>query len=84
MPSTWKIAPAPAAGCTLVHEPAGRSPLTARLLPEIAQEAGLPPGVLHLGDGTGEEAGRALSEHPAIRAIAIAFGTAFWGEDRTG
>ena len=78
MLSTWKIAPALAAGCTVVHKPAEFSPLTARILAEICHEAGLPPGVLNLVNGFGEEAGRALTEHPAIRAIA------FVGESRTG
>ncbi len=78
MLSTWKIAPALAAGCTVVHKPAELSPLTARILCEIAHEAGLPPGVWNLVNGMGEEAGRALTEHPAIRAIA------FVGESRTG
>jgi 5-carboxymethyl-2-hydroxymuconic-semialdehyde dehydrogenase len=78
MLSTWKIAPALAAGCTVVHKPAEFSPLTARLLIEIAEEAGLPPGVWNLVNGLGEEAGRALTEHPLIRAIA------FVGESRTG
>ncbi len=78
MLSTWKIAPALAAGCTVVHKPAEASPLTARLLVEIAEEAGLPPGVLNTVNGFGEEAGRALTEHPLIRAIA------FVGESRTG
>ena len=78
MLSTWKIAPALAAGCTVVHKPAEASPLTARLLVEIAEEAGLPPGVLNTVNGFGEEAGRALCEHPKIRAIA------FVGESRTG
>jgi 5-carboxymethyl-2-hydroxymuconic-semialdehyde dehydrogenase len=78
MLSTWKIAPALAAGCTVVHKPAELSPLTARILCEIAHEAGLPEGVWNLVNGTGEEAGRALTEHPAIRAIA------FVGESRTG
>ncbi|MDF1726766.1 MAG: 5-carboxymethyl-2-hydroxymuconate semialdehyde dehydrogenase [Sulfitobacter sp.] len=78
MLSTWKIAPALAAGCTVVHKPAEASPLTARLLVEIAEEAGLPPGVLNTVNGFGEEAGRALCEHPALRAIA------FVGESRTG
>jgi 5-carboxymethyl-2-hydroxymuconic-semialdehyde dehydrogenase len=78
MLSTWKIAPALAAGCTVVHKPAEFSPLTARLLAEIAHEAGLPPGVLNLVNGMGEEAGRALTEHPDIKAIA------FVGESRTG
>ena len=78
MLSTWKIAPALAAGCTVVHKPAEASPLTARLLVEIAEEAGLPPGVLNTVNGFGEEAGKALCEHPLIRAIA------FVGESRTG
>lgn len=78
MLSTWKIAPALAAGCTVVHKPAEFSPLTARLLAEIAHEAGLPPGVLNLVNGFGEDAGRALTEHPAIKAIG------FVGESRTG
>lgn len=78
MLSTWKIAPALAAGCTVVHKPAEFSPLSARLLAEICHEAGLPAGVLNLVNGMGEGAGRALTEHPAIRAIA------FVGETRTG
>jgi 5-carboxymethyl-2-hydroxymuconic-semialdehyde dehydrogenase len=78
MLSTWKIAPALAAGCSVVHKPAEASPLTARLLVEIAEEAGLPPGVLNTVNGYGEEAGKALCEHPAIKAIA------FVGESRTG
>ena len=78
MLSTWKIAPALAAGCTVVHKPAEASPLTARLLVEIAEEAGLPPGVLNTVNGFGETAGKALCEHPAIKAIA------FVGESRTG
>ena len=78
MLSTWKIAPALAAGCTVVHKPAEASPLTARLLVEIAEEAGLPPGVLNTVNGFGEEAGKALCEHPLIKAIA------FVGDTRTG
>ncbi|MCB1461946.1 MAG: 5-carboxymethyl-2-hydroxymuconate semialdehyde dehydrogenase [Nitratireductor sp.] len=78
MLSTWKIAPALAAGCTLVHKPAEFSPLTARLLVEIAEEAGLPRGVWNLVNGFGEEAGKALTEHPDIKAIG------FVGESRTG
>jgi 5-carboxymethyl-2-hydroxymuconic-semialdehyde dehydrogenase len=78
MLSTWKIAPALAAGCTVVHKPAEASPLTARLLVEIAEEAGLPPGVLNTVNGFGEDAGKALCENPKIKAIA------FVGESRTG
>ncbi|MBR0905343.1 5-carboxymethyl-2-hydroxymuconate semialdehyde dehydrogenase [Bradyrhizobium liaoningense] len=78
MLSTWKIAPALAAGCTIVHKPAEFSPLTARLLIEIAEEAGLPKGVWNLVNGLGEDAGKALTEHPLIKAIG------FVGESRTG
>ena len=78
MLSTWKIAPALAAGCTVVHKPAELSPLTARLLVEIAEGAGLPKGVWNLVNGFGEDAGKALTEHPDIKAIG------FVGESRTG
>jgi 5-carboxymethyl-2-hydroxymuconic-semialdehyde dehydrogenase len=78
MLSTWKIAPALAAGCTVVHKPAEWSPLSASLLGEILTEAGIPPGVVNTLNGTGEETGRLLTEHAAIRA------TAFIGESRTG
>jgi len=78
MLSTWKIAPALAAGCTVVHKPAEWSPLTAALLAEIALEAGLPAGVLNVVHGFGEDAGRALTEHPEIKAIG------FVGETTTG
>lgn len=78
MLSTWKIAPALAAGCTVVHKPAEWSPLTASLLAEIALEAGLPAGVLNVVHGFGEDAGRALTEHPDIKAIG------FVGETTTG
>jgi len=78
MLSTWKIAPALAAGCTVVHKPAEFSPLTAKLLVETAEAAGLPPGVLNLVNGFGETAGKALTEHPGIKAVA------FVGEGKTG
>ena len=78
MLSTWKIAPALAAGCTVVHKPAEWSPLTASLLAQTAAEAGLPPGVLNTVHGYGETAGRAVTEHPAIRAIG------FVGDSATG
>jgi 5-carboxymethyl-2-hydroxymuconic-semialdehyde dehydrogenase len=78
MLSTWKIAPALAAGCAVVHKPAEWSPLTAWLLAEIMQAAGLPEGTVNLVNGLGEEAGKALTEHPLIKAIA------FVGESATG
>jgi 5-carboxymethyl-2-hydroxymuconic-semialdehyde dehydrogenase len=82
MLSTWKIAPALASGCTLVHKPAEWSPLSAVILAEIMDEvitaAGLPAGVVNLVHGLGEAAGKALTEHPDIKAIA------FIGESATG
>ena len=78
MLSTWKIAPALAAGCTVVHKPAEWSPLTAQLLAEICLDAGLPAGVLNVVHGFGEDAGKALTEHPDIKAIG------FVGESATG
>lgn len=78
MLSTWKIAPALAAGCTVVHKPAEFSPITASLLVRIAEKAGLPPGVWNTVNGFGEDAGAELTRHPDIKAIA------FVGESRTG
>jgi len=78
MLSTWKIAPALAAGCTIVHKPAELAPTSARILVEIAEDAGLPPGVWNTVNGYGEDAGKALTEHPDIKAIA------FVGESQTG
>jgi 5-carboxymethyl-2-hydroxymuconic-semialdehyde dehydrogenase len=78
MLSTWKIAPALAAGCTVVHKPAEWSPVTADLLSQLVKAAGVPDGVLNTVHGFGEEAGKALTEHPAIKAIA------FVGETATG
>src|SRR5450432_4408122 len=78
MLSTWKIAPALAAGCTVVHKPAEWSPVTADMLVRICLEAGLPEGVLNTVHGFGEAAGKAMTEHPAIKAIA------FVGETATG
>src|ERR1700748_3152282 len=78
MLSTWKIAPALAAGCTVVHKPAEWSPVTADMLAKLVKEAGVPDGVLNTVHGIGEEAGKALTEHPAIRAIG------FVGEGATG
>ena len=75
MLGTWKIAPALAAGCTVVHKPAEWSPLTATLLARIAFEAGLPAGVLNVVHGLGEGAGTALTQDKRIKAIAFVGGT---------
>src|SRR5204863_2632033 len=60
MLSTWKVAPALAAGCTVILKPAEWSPLSCSLLAELADEAGLPRGVFNVVQGIGEEAGAAL------------------------
>ena len=82
MLSTWKIAPALASGCTVVHKPAEWSPLSAAILAGIMDEAirrhGLPAGVVNTVQGLGETAGKALTEHPAIKAVA------FVGDTTTG
>jgi len=63
------MAPALAAGCTVVLKPAEQSPLTGLLLGEIAQAAGFPRGVINVVTGFGEEAGAALVRHPLVRGI---------------
>jgi phenylacetaldehyde dehydrogenase len=73
-----KIAPALAAGCTVVLKPAEQTPLSAIRLGELIQEAGFPAGVVNIVTGTGESAGRALVEHPGIDKIA------FTGSTRVG
>jgi betaine-aldehyde dehydrogenase/5-carboxymethyl-2-hydroxymuconic-semialdehyde dehydrogenase len=71
MLSTWKTAPALAAGCTVVLKPAEWSPLSCSLLAELADEAGLPPGVFNVVQGIGEEAGAALVSHPLVRRVSF-------------
>jgi 5-carboxymethyl-2-hydroxymuconic-semialdehyde dehydrogenase len=71
MLATWKVAPALAAGNTVILKPAEWSPLTASLLADIAAEAGLPAGVLNVVQGYGAEAGSALVSHPDVRRISF-------------
>ncbi|WP_392958736.1 aldehyde dehydrogenase [Streptomyces sp. LN245] len=71
MLSTWKVAPALAAGNTVVRKPAEWTPLTASLLADIAAEAGLPAGVLNIVQGYGSEIGDALTSHPDVRRISF-------------
>ncbi len=78
MLSTWKLAPALAAGNTVVHKPAEWSPLSAALLAELANEAGFPAGAYNLVQGIGEEVGAALVENPKVRRIT------FTGSPETG
>jgi acyl-CoA reductase-like NAD-dependent aldehyde dehydrogenase len=73
----WKIAPALAAGCTVVVKPAPETPLTALRLAEIAREVGFPPGVLSVVTGDGGT-GAALASHPAVAKVA------FTGSTQTG
>jgi len=72
----WKVAPALAAGNTVVLKPASLSPLTALRLGELACEAGVPPGVLQVVPGQGSEMGDALATHAAIRKISFTGSTA--------
>jgi 5-carboxymethyl-2-hydroxymuconic-semialdehyde dehydrogenase len=78
MLSTWKTAPALAAGCPVVLKPAEWSPLSCSLLGDLISEAELPPGVFNIIQGLGEEAGAALVAHPLLRRIS------FTGSPETG
>jgi aldehyde dehydrogenase (NAD+) len=74
--ATWKVAPALAAGCTVVLKPAHETPLTALLLGELAVEAGFPAGALNVVPGPGASAGAALVRHPLVDKIAFTGSTA--------
>ncbi|MFN2525272.1 MAG: aldehyde dehydrogenase family protein [Actinomycetota bacterium] len=67
----WKIAPALVSGCTAIFKPAEDTPLCAALLVDMFREVGLPPGVLNLVNGFGEECGAPLVDHPDVRAISF-------------
>ncbi|MGH9717129.1 MAG: aldehyde dehydrogenase family protein [Candidatus Acidiferrales bacterium] len=69
--ATLKLAPALAAGCTMILKPAEQTPLTALLLGELIQEAGIPDGVVNIVTGYGETAGAALAAHPNVDKIAF-------------
>src|ERR687890_928663 len=73
--AAWKVAPALAAGCTIVLKPAEQTPLTAIRFGELALEAGLPEGVLNVIAGDGET-GTALVDHPGVDKIAFTGSTA--------
>ncbi|HEX9276358.1 MAG TPA: aldehyde dehydrogenase family protein [Casimicrobiaceae bacterium] len=74
--AAWKIAPALAAGCTVVLKPAEETPLTALRLGELILEAGIPAGVVNIVTGLGETAGAALATHPDVNKIAFTGSTA--------
>jgi acyl-CoA reductase-like NAD-dependent aldehyde dehydrogenase len=73
--ASWKVGPALACGNTFILKPASETPLTALALGEIAQEIGLPPGVLNVVTGPGADTGKWLVEHPGIDKIAFTGGT---------
>jgi len=75
---TWKIAPALAAGCTVVGKPSEVTPMTSARLGELAIEAGLPAGALNIVQGRGETAGSAIVAHPEITTLT------FTGSTRAG
>src|SRR6516165_7412251 len=66
---SWGMAPALAAGCTVVAKPAEATPLTAMRIGELALEAGLPPGVFTVLPGKGSVVGQRLVDHPSVRKI---------------
>ncbi len=72
---TWKIAPALASGNCVIAKPSEVTPMTAFLLAQACEEAGLPPGVLNIIHGLGPKAGQAIVEHPKIKAISFTGGT---------
>jgi len=76
--ASWKVAPALAAGNTVVLKPASWTPLSALRLGEICQEAGVPDGVVNVITGPGSTMGKALVRHPLVAKVAIT------GETRTG
>lgn len=78
MQMTWKVSAALAAGNTVVVKPASYTPLSAVMLGEIANEAGLPPGVLNIITGPGGTVGTRMTNHPNVRRIS------FVGDSTTG
>lgn len=76
--AAWKVAPALAAGCTVVLKPSEETPLSALLMAELAVEAGLPPGVMNVVTGDGATTGAALTSHPDVKKIT------FTGSTHTG
>jgi phenylacetaldehyde dehydrogenase len=76
--ASWKVAPALAAGCTVVLKPSEETPLSALLFAELATEAGLPPGVINVVTGDGSKTGAALTAHKDVGKVT------FTGSTRTG
>ena len=76
MMTTWKLAPALAAGCTIVLKPDSATPLTALRMAELAAEVGFPPGTLNVVPGPGTTVGAHLVRHPGVDKIAFTGSTA--------
>jgi len=73
---TWKIAPALAAGNTVVAKPSEITPITATMLGELAARIGFPPGVLNIVHGAGPDSGEPLALHPQVKAVSFTGSTA--------
>ncbi|MBI0576916.1 aldehyde dehydrogenase family protein [Neobacillus cucumis] len=73
---SWKVAPALAAGCTIVLKPAEQTPLSALYFAELVEKAGFPPGVINIVPGFGAIAGNAIVEHPDVNKISFTGSTA--------
>src|SRR5437773_918652 len=80
MMTTWKLAPALAAGCTVVLKPDSATPLTALRLGELAAEVGFPPGVVNIVPGPGKTTGAYLVRHPGVDKVAFTGSTETGGE----
>jgi aldehyde dehydrogenase (NAD+)/betaine-aldehyde dehydrogenase len=80
MMSTWKLAPALAAGCTVVLKPDSATPLSALRLAELANDVGIPPGVVNVVPGPGPTVGAHLARHPQVDKIAFTGSTETGGE----
>jgi (Z)-2-((N-methylformamido)methylene)-5-hydroxybutyrolactone dehydrogenase len=72
---TWKLAPALAAGCTIVVKPSDYTPVSTLALASLVTEAGFPPGVVNVVTGWGPETGKALAAHPGVNKIAFTCST---------
>jgi aldehyde dehydrogenase (NAD+)/betaine-aldehyde dehydrogenase len=80
MMTTWKLAPALAAGCTIVLKPDSATPLSALRMAELASEVGFPPGTINVVPGPGPVVGAHLVRHPGVEKIAFTGSTATGGE----
>ena len=80
MMTTWKLAPALAAGCTVVLKPDSATPLSALRMAELATEAGFPPGTINVVPGPGPVVGAHLVKHPGVEKVAFTGSTATGGE----